>query len=139
MPSPEQVTTCDGMTPCIAGLISSGRIRIRSPSGHLRSGAGAGGLEEDLLDTERDRHARSAREAEKQALGHFLRKPIGELGAEPGAVRFLKGDLLVVRGPRREVDALQLVGLVTQHPGGEGNPPIVLEVAQNSLRSPFVY
>src|SRR5262245_4885376 len=124
------------MTPCIAALISSGRIPIAA-SDHLVPGARPGGLEEDLLHAERDRHARSAGDVENEGLGEILGKPLAERRTELRSVGFLKGNLVGTRRPGREVDSFQLVSLVSHQRSGEGYSPVVLEVAQDSLGSPF--
>src|SRR5437016_9206597 len=100
-PSREHVTTWDGITPCLAGLISSGRIPMARLLSHLVSGPGAGGLEKDFLHSEGDGHARPVREAADEGPRDLVRIAGLEGRREPlRPVRLLKGDVLGARGSR---------------------------------------
>src|SRR5437868_417843 len=105
---------------------------------HLAASTRARGLQEDLLDPEGDRHARSICDAENKGFGCLLGKPLTERSADLCSVCFLKRVLFIARRARRDVRPLQLIRLMTELGDAQRHPSVVLEVAQDLARSFFV-
>src|SRR5512145_541178 len=94
VPSRAQVTTCEGITPCMAALISSGSVAIVPSLSHSGPGAGSRRLDKDLLDPEGDRDARLIRDAEGVRPGDLFRKHLSRGCQQRGPVGILARDIV---------------------------------------------